>query len=94
MASFEQPKKIKMGVTLMLSSSQGSFLKFLSLLSEAIQDFVSHRQTADSREAPIRGNGRSHLERLDSPAPHTEGTLSEAVPSLSTTLGTTAPGRA
>ncbi|MGY4362852.1 hypothetical protein ACVWZR_002031 [Bradyrhizobium sp. i1.3.1] len=87
-------KKIEWVVTLMLSSSQGSFLKFLSLLSEAIQNFVSRRPQSDSWEALIRGNGRGHLERSDSHAPRTEGTLSEAVPSLSPLFGTTVPERA
>lgn len=81
-------------VTLMHSNSQGSFLKFLPLVSEGIQDFVSRSPQAHAGEAANRGIGRGFLNRSVRCARRAKGTLSEAVPSLSPLFGTTAPGRA
>ncbi|MCK1315896.1 MULTISPECIES: hypothetical protein [unclassified Bradyrhizobium] len=93
-ASSNNQKRLKWVVTLMHSNSQGSFLKFLPLVSEGIQDFVSRWPQAHSGEAATGGNGRGFLKRSVRCARRAKGALSEAVPSLSLRFGTTAPGRA
>lgn len=92
-ASSNNQKRLKWVVTLMHSNSQGSFLKFLPLVSEGIQHFVSRWLQTHSGEAANRGNGRGCLKR-SVPCRRAKGTLSEAGPSLSPLFGATAPGRA
>lgn len=93
-ASSNNQKRLKWVVTLMHSNSQGSFLKFLWLVSEGIQNFVSRWPRAHSGEAANPGNGRGRLKRSVPCARRAKVTLSQAVPSLSPLFGTTAPGRA